>query len=125
MILDTNALSALADGSSEFDAAAAQVEVFALPVIVLGEFCFGIMRSRHRRRYETWLRQLVEASFVLSVDAETASHYAAIREELRTKGRTIPSNDAWIAALAVQHRLSVISRDPHFDEVSRVTRRTW
>lgn len=125
MILDTNAVSALADGESAFAAAAADVANFALPVIVLGEFRFGIMRSRHRSRYETWLGGLVEASTVLRVDEETAHRYAAIREELRANGRPIPSNDAWIAALAVQHRLPVMSRDPHFDEVPAVERRSW
>jgi predicted nucleic acid-binding protein len=30
-------------------------------------------------------------------------------------GRPIPANDGWIAALALQHRLSVLSRDEHFD----------
>lgn len=125
MILDTNALSALADGDGAFATAAADVETFALPVIVLGEFRFGILRSRHRSRYEAWLGKLVEASVVLHLDEETAERYAAIREELRASGCPIPSNDAWIAALAVQHRLPVMSRDSHFDEVSAVERRTW
>ena len=35
---------------------------------------------------------------------------------------TIPSNDAWIAALARQHSLPVLSDDAHFDVVSGVER---
>ncbi len=125
MILDTNALSAMADGEPEFAAAAADVGRFALPVVVLAEFRFGILRSRHRRRYEAWLEDLMEASLILPVDEETSVRYAAIREALRVKGRPIPSNDAWIAALAVQHRLAVMSRDPHFDELDGVKRQSW
>ncbi len=78
MILDTNALSALADGSADLERAA-QAEVLAIPAIVLGEFEFGILRSRHRARYQKWLSAVVEVSRVLDVDRGTASEYARIR----------------------------------------------
>jgi tRNA(fMet)-specific endonuclease VapC len=44
---------------------------------------------------------------------------------LKRSGRPIPANDAWIAALALQHRLPVLSRDEHFDVVPDLDRRTW
>jgi predicted nucleic acid-binding protein len=125
LILDTNALSALADGSRALEAAAAGVNRFTIPVIVIGEFRFGILRSRHRARYETWLAELIDVSHVMTVDEQTANHYATLREELRRRGRPIPSNDAWIAALALQHGLSVLSNDAHFDAVPKVTRISW
>ncbi len=125
MILDTNALSALADGSKTFEAAAAGVEVFSIPVITLGEFQFGAARSRHRARYAEWLRGLIAVSRVLRVDEHTAARYAAVREQLRVAGTPIPSNDAWIAALGLQHQLPVLSRDGHFDHVAGLRRVTW
>jgi predicted nucleic acid-binding protein len=125
MILDTNAVSALADGDPQLLAAAAAVTRFSLPVVVLGEFGFGIAGSRHRVRYAEWLRKLMRVSRVLLVDAETAAHYATVREELRDKGRPIPSNDVWIAALALQHHCPVLTRDEHFDLVDGVERRAW
>ena len=125
MILDTNALSALADGSEELEDAAARVDVLSLPVIVLGEYRYGIARSRHRTRYITWLAQLVDISHVLPVDDETATRYAALREELRTLGQPIPSNDLWIAALALQHDLPVLTQDAHFVAVPRLRRVSW
>jgi predicted nucleic acid-binding protein len=125
VILDTNALSALADGDEGLLAAAAGVSVLHLPVVVLGEYRFGVARSRHKERYVRWLASLVAVSRVLEIDDSTASHYAAIREELRARGRPIPSNDAWIAALARQHALPVLTRDEHFDEVGRLRRIAW
>ncbi len=122
MILDTNALSALAEGSRDLETAAAEVDVFFLPVIVLGEFRFGALRSRHRKKYLSWLGELVDASVVLSVDAETSVRYGNLRHELREAGRPIPSNDTWIAALALQHGLPVLSRDAHFDQVAGLRR---
>jgi tRNA(fMet)-specific endonuclease VapC len=125
VILDTNAVSALADGDSALARVLADVARFTLPVIVIGEFRFGLARSRHRERYERWLASLVTVSAVADVDLDTATHYARLRDELRTAGRPIPSNDTWIAALAVQHGLPVVSRDEHFDQVDQVRRIQW
>ena len=51
--------------------------------------------------------------------------YAGLRVALRRSGRPIPANDAWIAALALQHRLPILSRDEHFDVVAGVERTAW
>jgi len=37
-------------------------------------------------------------------------------------GTPIPANDCWIAALAQQHRLPIISQDRHFDSVKGIQR---
>jgi predicted nucleic acid-binding protein len=44
----------------------------------------------------------------------TAESYAQVRDELRRKGRPIPENDVWIAALARQHDQPVVARGFHF-----------
>jgi tRNA(fMet)-specific endonuclease VapC len=64
----------------------------------------------------------VERSILLNCDADTASHYADIDDWLRARGRPIPQNDMWIAAVARQHGLPVASRDTHFDEVDSISR---
>jgi predicted nucleic acid-binding protein len=82
LILDTNALAAL-----------------AVPVIVLGEYLFGIRQSRFRARYELC--------------------------ELTLAGRPIPTNDVWIAALARQHQLAIVSRDRHFHGIKGLRAVAW
>jgi predicted nucleic acid-binding protein len=94
-------------------------------VIVLGEFRYGIVLSRHRAAYEGWLASELPGFDVLSVTEETAIAYAELRASLRRQGTPIPANDAWIAALALQHRLPVLSRDAHFDAVSGISRWNW
>ena len=125
MILDTNALSALLDKEAALLEAIRQSRELALPVIVLGEFRFGIGVSRRRDQYETWLRRDLSLFRVLPVVEETSVYYAAIRSELKASGSTIPANDAWIAALARQHRLPIVSRDTHFDKVKNIERLGW
>jgi tRNA(fMet)-specific endonuclease VapC len=55
----------------------------------------------------------------------TAETYSRVRDELRRKGRPIPENDIWIAALARQHDQAVVSRDGHFDDVPDLRRVAW
>ena len=62
---------------------------------------------------------------VLQVGTETAAAYAQLRLALRRRGQPIPANDAWIAALALQHGLPVLTRDAHFDAVAGLTRVGW
>ena len=125
MILDTNALSAAADGDPAALEVVASAERLSVPVIVLGEYRFGIAQSRHRTDYENWLREWVAAVTVFDIDEETTHFYAAIGLELKRKGKPIPANDLWIAALCRQHALPLLSRDRHFDLVAGIQRVEW
>ena len=125
MILDTNALSAFVDGDASVGEMLRLQARAAIPVIVLGEFRYGIAESRHRSAYEAWLASHLQHFDVLAVTDETAVTYAALRVALKRSGRPIPANDAWIAALALQHRLPVLSRDQHFDVVPDLERKSW
>lgn len=125
MILDTNALSAAAEREPSALAVVAQAERLAVPVIVLGEYRMGIAQSRHKTVYESWLREWSAAVTVLDIDEQTTHSYAAIGVELKRKGKPIPTNDLWIAALCRQHALPLLSRDRHFDAVSGLHRIPW
>ena len=122
MILDTNALSAWADGHAAIEAPLRAADRLVVPSVVLGEYYFGIRQSRHRSRYQEWLARYLPLTEIAVVNAATADAYADIRLELKRLGAPIPSNDAWIAALARQHGLSVLSNDRHFDVVEGVRR---
>lgn len=125
MIVDTNALSAYADGVPQAVQAIDSASSIEIPVIVLGEYEYGITGSRRFPAYSQWLRAFLQLTFVLSVTEETATHYASARDDLRIAGTPIPANDLWIAALARQHHLPVLSRDQHFDKVKGVRRISW
>jgi tRNA(fMet)-specific endonuclease VapC len=125
VILDTNALSAVADDEPAAVPLFSQAASIELPAIVLGEYRFGIAQSRRRKEYEKWLEELIAAIRVLSVDQETAGHYAQVRSELKKAGKPIPSNDLWIAALSRQHRHPLMSQDTHFDAVHGLKRIGW
>lgn len=125
MILDTNGLSALAEGEAALEPVLRKATLIAIPVIVLGEYRYGISQSRHRLHYERWLAEYLPNFRVLDVDELTTLSYSAVRAELKKAGTPIPSNDAWIAALCRQHSLPLLSRDRHFDAVSGLKRLAW
>jgi tRNA(fMet)-specific endonuclease VapC len=125
VILDTNGLSAVADGDAALEPILRNAAELAIPVIVLGEYRYGIQQSRDRQRYEQWLSETVCNYRVLELDEDTAISYAVIRTELKRAGTPIPSNDVWIAALCRQHSFSLISRDHHFDLVRGIQRMDW
>jgi predicted nucleic acid-binding protein len=125
LILDTNALSAFVDGEPELGAILRAQPRAAIPAVVLGEFRYGIAASRHRNTYEDWLDAHLRDFALLAITAETTLPYASLRMTLRRLGRPIPANDAWIAALAMQHGLSILSRDEQFDVLPDVERIAW
>jgi tRNA(fMet)-specific endonuclease VapC len=125
MIVDTNALSAAADDDPAVVAILAGAQQMAIPVIVLGEYRYGIAQSRHRLSYERWLTNLLRDCLVLDISEATTHDYANITLELKQIGKPIPTNDIWIAALCRQHSLPLLSRDRHFDLVTGTKRIGW
>lgn len=125
MILDTVALSRLMDGEQAISRRLSSSTRHHLTAIVLGEYRFGLLKSTKRKPLESALAELIEHSEMLVVDSDTSRHYADIRLELESRGTPIPMNDYWIAALARQHGLPVVSKDAHFGWVSGVKWIGW
>jgi tRNA(fMet)-specific endonuclease VapC len=100
------------------------VEEIHVPIIVLGElragFAGGTRRGENERALSVFLRQ--EGVYVVVPDQQTTHVYADMRAFLKELGLPIPTNDLWIAALAVQHNLVLFDRDSHFDRLPQVAR---
>src|SRR4051812_36611144 len=125
MIVDTNALSDWVDGDRRIARVIAQEEFLALPIIVLGEYRFGLSGSKLRIEFELRLAGLEQLVRILDVTNSTAREYARIRAELKRAATPIPANDAWIAALAREHGMRILSQDAHFDYVDGIERVEW
>jgi predicted nucleic acid-binding protein len=86
VILDTNAISAMAEGDTALEKALPDVRSQFIPVICLGEYRAGIIRSRARRELERWLKLLEGSRKVLAVELETSRFYAACPGSLDPSG---------------------------------------
>ena len=103
----------------------AGVEAVYLPSIALGELYYGAFHAAAASIQRTRVQELEADSEVVSPDPATAQVYGRIKAELRARGRMIPDNDLWIAALALQHGLAVMTRDTHFAEVAGLATLGW
>ena len=101
------------------------VDELFVPAVVLGELRYGARKSRQAQVNLDRIRDFEAAVSVLPVSAATAEHYGIVKEALRAKGRPLPENDIWIAAIAVQHGLPVVSRDEHFRDVDGLELVRW
>ena len=124
-MLDTNIVIALfADEAIVKNNLAQASEVF-IPSIVIGELCYGARRSGRIEANLARVDELVASSTILVSDTETARQYGEVKNKLRLKGRPLPENDVWIAALALQHDLILVTRDAHFREVENLQPVAW
>ena len=89
MILDTNGLSALTEGEPGLEPLLRRAAQVAIPVIVLGEYRYGISQSRNHIHYEQWLAQYLP-SFRFSTSMNgPPSHIVPFAESSRK--RELPS----------------------------------
>ena len=125
MILDTNAVSAAGFGDRTIAAILAQQKALYMPVIVIGEYRYGLLGSSKRIETEKWFSAFISTTLVLDINRRTALYYAEIFRALKRARKPIPTNDVWIASLAIEHDLPLLTRDVHFDLVPHLRRQPW
>ena len=124
-LLDTNIIIALFADEASVRTNLAQAEEVFIPSIAIGELYYGARKSGRTQENLARVDELVANSAVLGCDAETARRYGEVKNGLRLKGRPLPENDIWIAALALQYNLTLVTRDAHFQEVENLQAVTW
>ena len=119
VLLDTSAYSALLRGHQPVLEVMRRSETVAGSAIALGELYSGFRAGNRWAENTAQLAQFLSKPSVrvLNVTEETALRYAEVDVYLRRKGRTIPRNDVWIAAVALEHGLQLLTLDSHFREI--------
>lgn len=116
-VLDTNIVIAMFAGNpSVFDSLKRFSKLF-VPVPVLGELYHGAENSSRVTENIKRVDQFTHSVNTLSCDITTAREYARLKHQLWSKGKPIPENDLWIAAIAAQHNMTVVTREKHFQSV--------
>ena len=118
------------DTSVAIDVLAAAIDVrlltsvseHLLPAPVVGELRYGALNSRKAAANLARVEALVNRCAVLNVTVATAQVYAELRLALRQKGKPVPENDLWIAALCVEHQVPLAAVDAHFDAIDDLKR---
>ena len=95
-----------------------------LPFVVLAELRAGFAVGKRGAENERTLRRflMTDGIEVMLADEQTTHHYASVYRQLRRQGTPIPTDDMWIAALVLQHNLTLYARDDHFDRLPQIAR---
>lgn len=122
--IDTNAYCLAARNEPRVIALLRSAQQIFLPFVVLAElragFAAGSARSRNEANLVSFLRS--PRVTLLFADEQTTHHYARIFAQLKAQGTPIPTNDIWIAAIAVQHDLALLTNDVHFSYLPQLAR---
>jgi tRNA(fMet)-specific endonuclease VapC len=124
VLFDTNICIALMEGDPQVAHRMVHTDIY-LCVPVIAELTYGALASSRVQHNLLRLEELRSGAVVLDCDLVTASTYAEVKFLLRRKGKPIPGNDVWIAALALQHSLTLITRDAHFKLVDGLKFEKW
>lgn len=92
-------------------------ETLYLSVITIGEIAKGICKltpSKRKESLTTWLNETLPNRFehrILTLDVSTMVLWGNLVGQLEQNGRPLPAIDSLIAAIALQHSLSLVTRN--------------
>jgi len=124
-LLDTNIVIALFEGDSMIEKHIGQALEIFLPSTVLGELYYGAYNSNRQKTNLERIDAFKSNVSILYVDDTTARFYGQIKKGLKKKGRPIPENDIWIAGIAIQYELTLVTRDRHFEYIDKLDVDIW
>jgi predicted nucleic acid-binding protein len=116
-LVDANVLSEITRPSPApqvLDWLATNEAELAVNPVILGEIEYGILLlevGARRNRLLEWFRVGVKKIHVFDFDAATASTWAQLLAQLRGNGKSMPIKDSMIAASALTHKLTVVTRN--------------
>ena len=120
MLIDTNVYSNAMRGEGSVVATLRRASHIGIASISIGELLSGFKGGTNEQENRAQLAEFLDTPRVAlyGVSEDTAEFYASILDGLRDSGTPIPTNDIWIAAVALEHGLRLFSMDHHFGAVA-------
>lgn len=119
VLIDTNIYLLAMKGDAKVIETLKKIDQIGFSAISIGELLAGFKGGGHEARNRDELNDFLDSPRVVVhfVDEETADFYAAVLNNLKIAGTPIPTNDIWIAAVALQHGYKLFSKDNHFKAI--------
>lgn len=127
LVIDTNVYANAMRGDPAAANLLRKTEIILLPVVVFGELLAGFKGGTRERANKEQLAAFAAAErvHVATITTGTADFYALVINQLRAKGTPIPTNDIWIAAIAMEHGAGLASLDGHFARIEGLNLVDW
>lgn len=123
--LDTNIVVDFLNGNENITKKIIEYQKIYIPITVLGELLYGVKNSSKKNENLNKLQSFISKCFILNSNSLVADEYSNIRKELKDKGKPIPENDIWIAAICKNYDISIASRDKHFENITNLKLEVW
>jgi len=116
LLIDTNIYTYAFNGVAEVIKVLQRAQKISICTITIGELLSGFKAGSKENTNRAELEEFLDSPRVqlLVLDEETAEFYAEIQNALKKKGKPIPTNDIWIASIALQYGLKLYTNDQHF-----------
>ncbi len=86
---------------------------------------FGAENSIRKEYHIKQINSFLKIGILLNTGVRTALIYGKIKAYLKSKGTPIPENDIWIAAIAKEHQLPIVTEDKHFKLIPDIEIIRW
>ncbi|MCK5371447.1 MAG: type II toxin-antitoxin system VapC family toxin [Cyclobacteriaceae bacterium] len=124
-ILDANVVIDLLKGKENVAFEIDKSKAVYIPVFALGELYLGAESSNRIQYHLDQINAFLTIANVSNTSDNTALIYGKMKSDLKRKGTPIPENDIWIAALAKEHDLPIVTRDKHFNNLTDIKLVEW
>ena len=124
-LFDTNIIIGLLKKDEIIVSKMNNISELNISVITIGEMLYGANNSNNAAFNFNLYKDFFKSCNIMNITEKTAVHYADIRYNLKTKGNPIPENDIWIAAIAKENNMTIVTRDKHLNHVEFIRTEEW
>ena len=119
ILIDTNIYTSALKGEHETITVLQRASEIGVCSITIGELLSGFKAGNKEKKNREELAEFLDTPrvHIYGVDEDTAEHYSEVLNNIRKKGKPIPTNDIWIAAVAFQHGLPLFTNGKHFQQI--------
>jgi len=121
-LLDTSAYSGFYRGDARLRKWFTTRNTIYVPLIVIGELRAGFANGSKTSENEDFLERFLDSFPVQTLlpTLKTTEHFATLYSAMRLSGTPINTNDLWIAALASEHTLPILTLDTDFQKIKTI-----
>jgi tRNA(fMet)-specific endonuclease VapC len=124
-LLDTNVIIAFLEGDEAVLSNLEQAPEVFVPAVALGELFFGAAKSARPSENTDQVERFATGRTIIPCDLGVAREYGRLKQHLKERGRPLPENDIWIAAMAKLYEMVLVTRDRHFQAVQDLHTADW
>lgn len=124
-LFDTNAFIAWSGDDKDFRQRFPHLRTPLLAFASVGELYHGVYKSSRVVENLKALGAALRSATVIYADEETTILFGRLMAQTKQRGRSVDANDLWIAALALQHQLPLLTRDTDFASIEGLEPVSW